>query len=72
MVWVAFADESMRQRHDGSGIYAIAAPVIDLAFIEELRSCAADLARGSRSSIGGMPATATAAARWKWSPSSAP
>jgi len=38
----------MRQRHDGSGIYAIAAPVIDLAFIEELRSCAADLARGKQ------------------------
>jgi len=29
VAWVAYVDESMRQRHDGSGIYVVAAATFD-------------------------------------------
>jgi hypothetical protein len=45
---VAYGDESMRQRRDGSGIYVFASPVFDLAHAEDLRIQVAKLGRGRR------------------------
>lgn len=44
----AWIDESMRQRNDGSGIYVLAAAVIDDADVPAARSDVAALARGRR------------------------
>ena len=46
--WIAYVDESMRQRLDGSGIYVLAAAVFDPADTVELRAVARDLGRDGR------------------------
>lgn len=48
MSWVAYVDESMRQRRDGSGMYVLAAAVVEATSIPHVRDAAAALARGSR------------------------
>jgi hypothetical protein len=46
--WWAFVDESMRQRHDKSGIYFLAAAILDPSMAEDLRLAARGLAHGRR------------------------
>jgi hypothetical protein len=43
---VSYADESMRQRRDRSGLYAIAAPILEAERVDALRSVITILARG--------------------------
>jgi hypothetical protein len=45
---IAFADESMRQRRDGSGLYALAAPVIEAAMADDIRDAMSSLSRNRR------------------------
>ena len=44
--WIAYADESMRQRRDGSGLYVLAAALVEEKAVSEVRAAAARLAIG--------------------------
>lgn len=48
MSWSAFVDESMRHRRDGSGIYVLAAAILDQADVAEVRESARGLGQGKR------------------------
>ncbi|HEY2673772.1 MAG TPA: hypothetical protein VGJ07_25840 [Rugosimonospora sp.] len=48
MTWVAYVDESMRQRRDGSGIYVLAAAMLDEAHVADVRETARTLGQGKR------------------------
>jgi hypothetical protein len=48
VTWWAFVDESMRQRRDGSGIYVLAAAILDPADAPLLREALATLPRHRR------------------------
>lgn len=48
MAWIAYVDESMRQRHDESGIYVLAAAMFDDVDASELRLVMRSLVRGRR------------------------
>jgi hypothetical protein len=48
VTWVAYVDESMRQRRDGSGLYVLAAAVLPVEDVHEVRQIARSLGRGAR------------------------
>jgi hypothetical protein len=55
--WVAYVDESMRQRSDGEGIYVIAAAILDDEDAGSIRQRVKALARTRRSRIHWRDAT---------------